>query len=73
MPRVPRPVVLHLADVLALAAHVAAVAFMRSPSLAAAVARAVADPPLSAALSQRPAQADGQLGRTYSWEELCVY
>jgi hypothetical protein len=54
-----RPVLL-LADVLAIdahAAHVAAIAFMRSPSLTAAAARAVADPPLSAALSlsQRPA------------------
>ena len=34
-----------------------AVAFMRSTSLAAAAARAVADSPLSAALSQHPAQA----------------
>jgi hypothetical protein len=60
LPRVLRPVLL-LADVLAIdahATHVAAIAFMRSPSLTAAAARAVApaaravaDPPLSAALS----------------------
>ena len=52
--RAPPGRLLHLADVLAvdaLAAHVAAVACMRSTSLAAALARAVADPPLSAALS----------------------
>jgi NhaP-type Na+/H+ or K+/H+ antiporter len=54
MPRGPSPVLLQLADVLAIdahAAHVAAIAFMRSPSLTAAAARAVANPPLSAALS----------------------
>ena len=54
------------------APHVAAVACMRSTSLAAALARAIADPPLSAALSLSSAQAPPLLHHCHMLPGTCV-